>query len=79
MKQLVHIDADLDPQALSQIDRMAAERGVPAATLVGEALERYLEYETWFIAKVEEGIRAADAGDLIDHEDVETVMKRRFG
>lgn len=79
MKQLIRIDATLDPQSLSRFERLATDRGVPAATLIGEALERNLDHEAWFIERVEEGIRAADADDLVDHDDVVAEMKRRFG
>ena len=79
MKQLVRVDATLDPQSLSRIERLAADRGVPAATLIGEALERYLEHEAWFIKKVEEGLRDVEEGRVHSHEEVMDEMKRRFG
>jgi len=34
-------------------------------------VERYLEYEEWFIDAVNEGIRSADAGRVAEHEKVQ--------
>jgi predicted transcriptional regulator len=37
--------------------------------------------DAWFIAQVEEGIRSADAGELVSHEDAKRIiaeMKQRL-
>jgi predicted transcriptional regulator len=36
----------------------------------------YLAYELYVRAKIEEGIRQADAGDVIDHEEFKRRMAR---
>ena len=46
-----------------------AVKQLPADATVEQAMERL-----YFIAKVEEGLRQADAGKLVNHEDV----KRRL-
>jgi len=47
-------------------DRMLeAVRQLPADATVEQAMERL-----YFLAKVEEGIRQADAGRVADHDDV---------
>lgn len=38
--------------------------------LVEEALEQYCDYQSWQIAQVVEGIKAADAGELLSTEQV---------
>mgnify|MGYP001451899962 CR=1 FL=1 len=40
-----------------KIDRLAAATGRSRSYLLAEAVERYIEYETWFVAQVEEAIR----------------------
>jgi predicted transcriptional regulator len=44
---------------------LEAVRQLPADATVEQAMERL-----YFLAKVEEGIRQADAGRVVDHDDV---------
>lgn len=39
--------------------------------LAAEALERYVESESWQVAEIKEGMRQADAGLLISGEDMD--------
>ena len=76
MKQRMQIDADLDPQSLSRLEQLAAERGVPMACLIGEALERFLAYEAWFAEKVKQGVPSATDPP---QEDVIDAVRHHFG
>ncbi len=38
--------------------------------LAAQAIEEYLSIQEWQLKAVEEGIREADAGELVDHERV---------
>jgi predicted transcriptional regulator len=38
--------------------------------LLEEAVDRFLDYDTWFIREVEKGLAEANRGELIDHEEV---------
>ncbi len=42
----------------------------PRQALLNEALDRYLNSESWQVAAIEEGLQAADAGDFVADEDV---------
>lgn len=79
MAREVTINADVDPQVLEEVRKLAASRGLPAAALIGEALQRYVEYERWFLEKVEEGKRAADEGRVMSQEELEAELRRRYG
>jgi predicted transcriptional regulator len=46
----------------------------PTTTI--EGLRRYLETESWQIAKIMEGIRAADAGEFAEDDEVERVLTK---
>ncbi len=41
----------------AKIDQLAAATGRSRAYLLAEAVERYVAYETWFVAQVEEALR----------------------
>lgn len=60
----------LDKELEQRLERQAARVHRLPSELAAEAIRHYLEYEEWFVQAVEEGIRAADAGDLVDHEEV---------
>jgi predicted transcriptional regulator len=42
------------------------------SALVNEALEQYLAHQEWLIREIEKGVSAADRGELVDDEDVES-------
>jgi predicted transcriptional regulator len=44
---------------------------------VQEAIERFLDYDEWFLREVEKGLAAADRGDLIDHDDISKPINSR--
>jgi predicted transcriptional regulator len=72
------MELHLRPDLESKLSRMAAEQGRPTTTLVEEAIERLVDYDDWFVQRVEEGIAAADRGDLIEHADVRKMIESRL-
>jgi RHH-type transcriptional regulator, rel operon repressor / antitoxin RelB len=74
-----------DEARLRQLDALAEATGRSRDYLVDEALERYLDEESWQLAKIEEGLRQADAGEFFSTEEVtvgvraiiDTARKRR--
>jgi RHH-type rel operon transcriptional repressor/antitoxin RelB len=65
-----------------QLDRdlrtLAIATGRSKSWLVAEALRSYVETEKEFIAAVEEGIKAAEEGRVVDHETVVAELDRRY-
>jgi predicted transcriptional regulator len=35
-------------------------------------------YDRWFVTEVEKGLAAADRGEFIEHEEVGTLIDRRY-
>ena len=60
----------LDDDLASRLDTLAASLDRPRTWLIEQAITRYIDSETQFLEAVEEGIRAAEAGDLVDHATV---------
>lgn len=59
------------PQELwSRLEKSSEHEAMSTDDTILSALTRYFEYEDETRAAVEEGIRQADAGELIDHEEV---------
>lgn len=60
----------LDEETLARVGQMAEAMDRPRAWLMAQAIKQYVEREEWFAREVEEGIKAADKGDLLKHSDV---------
>ena len=64
------IETPIDPSLRSTLDALAAERGLSSEDYAAEALRRVVESDQDFRAFIQEGIDAAERGELVPHEDV---------
>ena len=69
---------NLPPELESKLARVAAERGCDVEALAREAIERFLDYDAWFLQEVNKGRAAADRGDSIEHDDVGKLIDSRY-
>lgn len=60
----------LDDTTLERVGQMAKAMDRPRAWLMAQAIKQYVDREQWFIDQVEEGIQAANEGQLVDHTEV---------
>lgn len=67
----------LDDETLERVGRMAEAMDRPRAWLMAHAIKQFVEQEEWFIREVEQGIAAADQGQLIEHADVKAKWEAR--
>jgi predicted transcriptional regulator len=67
----VHLDADMH----AKLARIAVERGRDAEVLAREAIERFVDYDEWFIHEVEKGLAQIDQGE-VTHEEVGTRIEK---
>lgn len=59
-----------------QFDALAKAAGRTRQYFALEGLRRYPEIESWQIAKIMEGIRAADAGEFAEDDEVQRVLTK---
>jgi predicted transcriptional regulator len=45
---------------------------------VQEAVERFVDYDEWFLREARKGLAAAERGEFIDHEDVGKWIDGRY-
>jgi RHH-type transcriptional regulator, rel operon repressor / antitoxin RelB len=74
----VTIGARISQELGRDLTKLAAATGRSKSWLVADALTSYVESEKAFIEAVEEGIRAADEGRLVDHDAVVAEFERRY-
>ena len=72
------MEVHLSPNLESQLAQVAAERGTDAETLAKEAIERFLDYDAWFLREVDKGVAAADRGEFVEHDDVRKMIDSRY-
>ena len=60
----------LEPELNNQVTAIADALDRPKSWVIEQAVKDYVAIRKWQIAAIEEGLAAADAGDLVDHEDV---------
>ncbi len=60
----------LDDDTLARVGQMADAMDRPRAWLMAQAIKQFVDRENWFINEIDQGVRAADEGRLLDHTDV---------
>ena len=67
-----------DSRKVEELDRLAEAQDRDRSYLLNEAIDYYLDLQQYHIQSIREGIRDADAGNLVPHEEViEEVKKLR--
>jgi predicted transcriptional regulator len=77
MSQPVPLNTEIDQELYARLHAHSEQTGKDARSIVADALRAYFEADEDFVAAVEEGIRAADDGDLLSHEAVEKELRAR--
>ncbi len=60
----------MDTRTLKRVDGIARAMSRSRAWVINQAIERYLDYEEWFVGAVKQGLKEAEAGDLLEHQAV---------
>jgi predicted transcriptional regulator len=76
MSKSAVITARVDEETLALVDKVAKASGRSRAWFAAQAIREMAEREAEYLAFVQEGIDAADRGDLIPHEVVMAELDR---
>lgn len=60
----------IDEETGRRLDELAQATERSKAYLAQKALTEYLDLNAWQVAEIHAGLREADAGELVDHEQV---------
>jgi len=72
------MEVNLSPDLASKLARAADRRGISAELLAREAIERAVDYDDWFLRKVDAGLAQIDAGKVLTHEAVGTRLDQKL-
>lgn len=70
------MNVSLDPVVQAKLQRLAAERGRDAEVLAREAIERFVNYDDWFLSEVEKGLAQIDRGEVLTHSQVGSRLEK---
>ena len=60
----------------ARLEALARETGRSSEQLAEEALQRYVEYESWKADKIRDAVRRADAGEFASDEEMQAAFDR---
>jgi predicted transcriptional regulator len=64
------MDVILTPELQAKLDKVAAQQGRDAQSLVQEAGQRLVDYDQWFVREVEKGLAQIERGEVLEHDEV---------
>ncbi|MGA9565360.1 MAG: hypothetical protein WBS19_07550 [Candidatus Korobacteraceae bacterium] len=79
MSDVKTITFRMDGRKVKQLDAFAEQDRRDRSYLLNEAVDRYLEVRQLQVARIEEGLRQAAAGELIEHSEVMGRLRKRHG
>lgn len=72
------MEVNLSPDLQAKLARIAGQRGCDAEAFAKEAIERFIDYDEWFIGEVDKGLAQVDQGEVLTHEEVGARLERRL-
>ena len=60
----------IDDNILGRIDGLANTLSRTRSWVINQAIERYLDYEEWFIQEVKDGLKEVEQGDIATDDEV---------
>jgi predicted transcriptional regulator len=72
------MEVHFSPELEDKLNRLAAQQSRDSESLVREAVERFVNYDEWFIHEVEKGLAAADRGEFIEDDEIGNLIDSRY-
>jgi RHH-type transcriptional regulator, rel operon repressor / antitoxin RelB len=69
----------VDTKTKAKLDKLAEATNRSKSVLAAEAIERYLEVESWQIQEIKQAIKEADAGDFVSDAEFAKIVKKYAG
>jgi predicted transcriptional regulator len=70
MNKSMPVSVRLQPQLNEQVAAIASALDRPKSWVIEQAVIDYVAVQNWHLAAIDEGIKAADEGRVVSHEDV---------
>jgi predicted transcriptional regulator len=60
----------LDEGIIGRVDHLAGELSRSRSWVIKQAIERFLEYEEWFVREVKDGLKEVERGEIATDDEV---------
>jgi predicted transcriptional regulator len=67
----------MERRTLRRVDGLANAMSRSRAWVINQAVERYLDYEEWFVGGVKHALEQAEAGEVLEHGEVVKRLERK--
>jgi predicted transcriptional regulator len=67
-----------DEGTLARLDSVAKQMGRSRNWALNKAIEDFVDYHEWYVAKVQEGIETAERGEFATDEEISAIFSK-FG
>jgi predicted transcriptional regulator len=76
MKKAALVSLRIEDDLAKRMNSLAKATGRTKSFIATQAIQEYLALQEWQVAAIREGIDAADAGEMVDHDDAVKVLNR---
>ena len=73
------ITIPIDAETRNRLTSISKQRECSESQLAAEALRQFLDLQAWQLNAIKQGIKAADEGRLIRHEDMRNKWESKLG
>jgi predicted transcriptional regulator len=70
------MELKISAELQAKLDRIAEQQGRDTHSLVRETVERFVNYDEWFVREVEKGLAEIDSGAVMDEEEVSARIEK---
>ncbi len=67
----------MESRMLKRVDGLANAMSRSRAWVINQAVERYLDYEEWFVGEVKHALKQVEAGEVLEHSEVVKRLERK--
>jgi len=60
----------IDDDVIGRVDGLAKTLSRSRSWVIKQAIDRFLEYEEWFVKEVKDGLSEVERGEIATHEEV---------
>ena len=60
----------IDDDTLGRVDGLASTLSRSRSWVINQAIERFLDYEEWFVQEVNDGLKEVERGDIATDDEV---------
>ena len=72
------MEVHLPPDVETKLTSLANQRGTDAQPLARDAIERFVDFDDWFVREVERGLGQIDRGRVLTHEGVGARLEKHL-